>query len=113
MAHSRLESPHKDWTWLGLNHLPGRVAPAPCPDHCSTIFFLLRSRFYCLLLLHIVVPLVIPFPLWLWAHLLHLLVALKPGSALRHEGVEGDPHLLLGQLQPAHSGCSIHLLLAV
>merc|ERR550519_1106045 len=114
MAHSRLECPYKSWTGLGLNHLPGWVAPAPRPDHRPLLLPLLllvpAHRLHCLLLLHIVVLLVIPlFPLWFWARLLHLLVALKAGPALRHEGVKGDPHLLLCQLQAAPSCCSFHL----
>merc|ERR1712212_1073677 len=113
MAHSRLECPHKGRTGVGLNHLPGRIAPPPCPDHRPILLSILllvpaRSRLHCLLLLHIVV-LLVPFPLWLWT-LLHLLIALKPRSALGHEGVKGDPHLLLGQLQTAPSGCSIPFL---
>ena len=41
--------------------------------------------------------------------LMHLHVTLKSRSALSHEGVEGDPHLLLCQLQVASSLCSFHL----
>merc|ERR550519_1346565 len=100
MAHSRLECPYKSWTGLGLNHLPGWVAPAPRPDHRPLLLPLLllvpAHWLHCLLLLHIVVLLVVPlFPLWFWAHLLHLLVAMKVSKeTLTCFFVSSRPHLL-------------------
>merc|ERR1711963_27835 len=123
MEDNRLERPHKSWTGLRLHDLPGWVAPPPRSDRplaivvlrapwsdCSLLPLLLivpKNRL-CHLLVFLLVFVVLPL-LWLWTALLHLLVALQARPALRHERVEGDAHLLLGQLQPAPSGRSIHL----
>merc|ERR1711963_692745 len=123
MEDNRLERPHKSWTGLRLHDLPGWVAPPPRSDRplaivvlrapwsdCSLLPLLLivpKNRL-CHLLVVVVVVVVLPL-LWLWTALLHLLVALQPWPALRHERVEGDAHLLLGQLQPAPSGRTLHL----
>merc|ERR1712027_224065 len=88
-----------------LHNLPSWVAPPPRSDRP---FFVLRAPWSGCLLLFLVVVVVVPL-LWLWTALLHLLIALQARPALRHERVEGDAHLLLGQLQPAPSGHSFHL----
>merc|ERR1712107_659593 len=112
------ERPDKSWTRLRLHDLPGWVAPTPRSDRPLVV---LRAPWSgCLFLLsllpllpenrlcHLLVLVVVPF-LWLWTALLHLLVALQARPALRHERVEGDADLLLGQLHPAPSGRSFHL----
>merc|ERR1712107_806758 len=115
------ERPDKSWTRLTLHDLPGWVAPTPRSDRplvvlrapwsgCLFLLSLLpllpENRLCHLLVLVVVV--VVPF-LWLWTALLHLLVARQARPALRHERVEGDAHLLLGQPRPAPSGRSFHL----
>merc|ERR1712223_932785 len=118
MEYKGLECRDRSWTGLGLHDLPGWVAPSTCSDRPLVV---LRAPWSgCLLLLpllplvpknrlcHLVVVVVVPL-LWLWTALLHLLVALQARPALCHERVEGDTHLLLGQLQPARSGRSFHL----
>merc|ERR1711963_1321402 len=117
MEDNRLERPHKSWTGLRLHDLPGWVAPPPRSDRPLAIVVLRAPWSDCSLLpLLLIVPknrlchLLVVLPLlWLWTALLHLLVALQPWPALRHERVEGEAHLLLGQLQPAPSGRSLHL----
>merc|ERR1711902_254897 len=124
MEDKGLECPHQSWTGLRLNDLPGWVAPTPCSDRplvvlrapwsgCLLLVPLLLfvpaySLNQLLILVLVVVVVVLPL-LWLWTALLHLLVALQARPALRHERVEGDAHLLLGQLHPAPSGRSFHL----
>merc|ERR1712013_592922 len=116
MEDKGLECPHKSWTWLGLNDLPGWVAPTSRSDRplvvlsapwsgCLLLLPLLplvpKNRLCHLLVLVVVV--VVPL-LWLWTALLPLLIALQARPALSHERVEGNAHLLLGQLHPAPSG---------
>merc|ERR1711902_454263 len=124
MEDKGLERPDQSWTGLRLNDLPGWVAPTPCSDRPLVVLrapwsgclllvpLLLFVPAYSLnqLLILVVVVVVVVLPLlWLWTALLHLLVALQARPALRHERVEGDAHLLLGQLHPAPSGRSFHL----
>merc|ERR1711902_234568 len=125
MEDKGLERPDQSWTGLRLNDLPGWVAPTPRSDRplvvlrapwsgCSLLPLLLIVSAYSLnqllILVLVVVVVVVVLPLlWLWTALLHLLVALQARPALRHERVEGDAHLLLGQLHPAPSGRSFHL----
>merc|ERR1711902_259418 len=124
MEDKGLERPDQSWTGLRLNDLPGWVAPTPCSDRplvvlrapwsgCLLLVPLLLfvpaySLNQLLILVLVVVVVVLPL-LWLWTALLHLLVALQARPALRHKRVEGDAHLLLGQLHPAPSGRSLHL----
>merc|ERR1712200_30387 len=113
------------WTGLGLHDLPGWVAPASRSDRPLVVLRALWSGCLLLLSLFLIVPenrlchllvlvVVVVLPLlWLWTVLLHLLVALQPGPAFRHERVEGEAHLLPGQLHPAPSGRSFHLADAI
>merc|ERR1712061_189486 len=128
MEDKCLERPDKSWTGLRLHDLPGRVAPTTCSDRplvvlrapwsgCLlflSLLLIVSDNWLChLLVLVVVVVVVVVLLLWLWTALLHLLVALQARPALRHERVEGDPHLLLGQLHPAPSGRSFLLADAI
>merc|ERR1712013_532707 len=115
MEDKGLECPHKSWTWLGLNDLPGWVAQTSRSDRplvvlsapwsgCLLLLPLLplvpKNRLCHLLVLVVVV--VVPL-LWLWTALLPSSSLSKPGLLLAMNVsketrtcflVNSTPHLL-------------------